>query len=164
MTRRGSIVYYLSAWILGCFFASLLLWLKDIFAPTLNATLTRSAFGLLFFYFYGLLLGALPALLAGFLLRLMMGALRCKTPWHWACVGAILAPVLIVILGIWARPVDTLQHPGLRLAGLLTFGPKLILDAGWWLAIPSGAATAYLLCRIQRAFALQQPPSTPANA
>jgi len=164
MTRRGTIVYYLSAWILGCFFASLLLWIKDIFAPTLNVSLSRSAFGLLFFYFYGLLLGALPALLGGFLLRLIMGALKCKTPWHWAIAGAILASLLIVVLGIWGRPVEMLQHPNLRLAGLFTFGPKLVLDAGWWLAIPSGAATAYLLGRIQRAFAQQSAPPTPISA
>jgi hypothetical protein len=164
MTRRGTIVYYLSAWILGCFFASLLLWIKDMFAPTLNVSLSRSAFGLLFFYFYGLLLGALPALLAGLVLRLIMGALKCKTPWHWAIVGAILVPVLIFILGIWGRRAEMLQHPNLGLAGLLTFGPKLILDAGWWLAIPSGAATAYLLGRIHRAFLPQQAPPTPISA
>lgn len=158
MTRRGSIVYYLSAWILGCFFASLLLWIKDILAPTLHAPLSRSAVGLLFFYFYGLIVGALPALLAGFLLRIIMGALQCKTPWHWAAVGAILAPVLVFILGIWGGPAEALQHPGLRLAALLTLGPRLVLDEGWWLVIPSGAATAYLLCRIQRAFAPQQAP------
>jgi len=156
MTRRGSIAYYLSAWILGCFFASVLVWIRDIFAPTLNVPLSRSAFGLLFFYFYGLLLGALAALLGGFLLRLIMAALRCKTPTHWALAGAILAPVLIIILGILGRRIETIRHPDLRLVGLLTLGPKIVLDAGWWLAIPSGAAAAYFLCRIQRAFAPQQ--------
>ena len=155
MTRRGSLIYYLSAWILGCFFMSLLVWVKDLFAVTLETPISRSAFGLLFFYFYGLVFGAVAALVGAFLLRVVMAALKCKTPIHWAVVGAILAPALIATLGIWGRRGGMAQRPGMRLVGLLTFGPKTVLEAGWWLAIPAGAATAYLLCRIQRAFAAQ---------
>lgn len=155
MTRRGSLIYYLSAWILGCFFMSLLVWVKDLFAVTLETPMSRSAFGLLLFYFYGLVFGAVAALVGAFLLRVVMAALKCKTPIHWAVVGAILAPALIATLGIWGRRGEMAQRPGMRLVGLLTFGPKTVLEAGWWLAIPAGAATAYLLCRIQRAFAAQ---------
>jgi hypothetical protein len=155
MTRRGSLVYYLSAWILGCFFMSLLIWIKDMFAVTLDLPLTRSAFGLLFFNFYGLVFGALGAFIAAFLLRRLMSALKCKTPFHWAVAGAILAPIVIAILGAWGRHLETQQRAGTRLLGLLTFGPKTLLEAGWWLAIPAGAATAFFLCRIQRAFAPQ---------
>ena len=155
MTRRGSLIYYLSAWILGCFFMSLLVWVKDMFAATLDAPMTRSAFGLLFFYFYGLIFGALAALIGAFLLRAVMAALKCKTPIHWSVAGAVMAPLVIAILGIWGRRAGMVQRPGMRLVGLLTFGPKTVLEAGWWLAIPAGAPTAYLLCRIQRAFAPQ---------
>jgi hypothetical protein len=35
-----------------------------------------------------------------------------------------------------------------------------VVQAGWWLAIPAGAATGFLLCRVQRAFAPQ--PAAPA--
>jgi len=164
MTRRGSIVYYLSAWILGCFFMSLLVWIREMFAATLDIPLSRSAFGLLFVYFYGLLAGALAALLGAFVLRIIMAALKCKTPAHWAVVGAVLAPVLIVILGILGRRIETAQHPDLRLMGFLTLGPKTVLDAGWWVAIPAGAVTAYFLCRIQRAFAPQQAPGVRTTA
>jgi hypothetical protein len=153
MTRRGSLVYYLSAWILGCFFMSLLIWIKDMFGVTLDPPFARSAFGLLFFSFYGLVFGALAALISAFLLRRLMAALRCKNPVHWAVVGAILAPAIIAILGTWGRHLENQQRVGARLLGLLTFGPKTVLEAGWWLAIPAGAATAFLLCRIQRAFA-----------
>jgi hypothetical protein len=160
MTRQGSLVYYLSAWILGCFIMSLLIWIKDMFAVTVDIPLSRSAFGLLFFYFYGLAFGALAALLGAFLLRaIMVGALKCKTPIHWAVAGAILAPVLIAILGICGRQAEVIHSRGMRLWGFLTFGPKTVLEAGWWLAIPAGAATAYLLCRIQRAFTPQQAPA-----
>ncbi len=99
MTRRGSLIYYLSAWILACFFMSLLVWVKDLFAVTLETPMSRSAFGLLFFYFYGLVFGAVAALVGAFLLRVVMAALKCKTPIHWAVVGAILAPALIATLG-----------------------------------------------------------------
>lgn len=156
MTRRGSLVYYLSAWILGCFFTSAAVWIKEMFSVTMNMPMSRSAFGLLFFYFYGLICGALPALIAGYLLRVLMKALRCKTPMHWAVAGGALASGLIVLLGILGRRVD-LATGNARLLGLLTIGPKLVLEAGWWLGVPSGAAAAYLLCRIQLAFAAAQP-------
>jgi hypothetical protein len=156
MTRRGSLVYYLSAWTLGCFFMSLLIWTRDLFQVTLDVPLGRSAPGFLFFYFYGLVFGALAALVGAFLLRAAMRALACKTPIHWAVAGAILAPLLIAILGIGGRRVGMGQDPGMRLLGLLTLGPKTVLEAGWWLAIPSGAATAYLLGQIQRAFGPQK--------
>lgn len=152
MTRHGSLVYYLSAWILGCFFMSVLVWIKNMFVPTLETPVSRSAFGLLFFYFYGLIFGALAALIGAFMLRTSMKGLRCKTPMHWAVAGAVLAPVLIAVLGTWGRRAEMARW-GERLLELLTFGPKVVLEAGWWLAIPAGAATGYLLCRIERAFA-----------
>jgi hypothetical protein len=102
MTRSGSLAYYLTAWICGCFFMSLAVWARDLFgAAADNAFSSHSAFGLIFFYFYGLVFGAIAALVGAFLLRRIMTALKCITPSHWAVVGAILAPVVIAILGIW---------------------------------------------------------------
>jgi len=40
----------------------------------------------------------------------------------------------------------------------------MALQAGWWLAIPAGAATGYLLCRVQRAFAPQQSTAPASNS
>jgi len=162
MTRRGSLAYYLTAWICGCFFMSAAVWAKDMLGGTRDAFSTRSAFGLLFFYFYGLVFGALAAFLGAFLLRRVMGALRCKTPSHWAAAGAILAPGIIAILGLWGRHNDTTQRAGTRVLGLLTYGPKTVVEAGWWLAIPAGAATAYLLGRVQRAFVPRAEPQASA--
>jgi hypothetical protein len=156
MTRRGSLVYYLSAWTVGCFFMSLLVWVKNIFTSTVDMPLGRSAFGLLFFYFYGLVSGALAALIGAFLLRAIMAALKRKKPFDWAVVGAALSPVLVAAFGILGRRLETFPPIAAGLFGLLTLGPKTVLDVGWWLAIPAGAATAYLLCRIQRAFTPQR--------
>jgi hypothetical protein len=62
MTRSGSLAYYLTAWICGCFFMSLAVWTRDLFGANAdNAFSTHSVFGLIFFYFYGLVFGAIAA-------------------------------------------------------------------------------------------------------
>jgi len=157
MTRRGSLAYYLSAWICGCFFMSLAVWIRDLFgASSHDAFSSRSVFGLIFFYFYGLVFGAIAALLGAFLLRRVMAALKCLTASHWAAIGAIVAPVLIAILGILGKRIGTEGQGEFRVLRLITYGPMTVFEAGWWLPTPAGAATAYLLCRVQRAFAPQK--------
>jgi len=163
MTRRGSLIYYLTAWILGCFFMSLAVWTKDLWGAARLSSGLREAFGVLFFYFYGLVFGALSALIGGFLLRRVAALLKCRTPAHWAIFGAILAPILIGALGTCGHRMDLAKHPGFRLLILLTFGPKTVLEAGWWLAIPAGAATGYFLGRVQRAFDPAQHAAAGAN-
>jgi hypothetical protein len=159
MTRSGSLAYYLTAWICGCFFMSLAVWTKDLFGTSANNTLsTHSVFGLIFIYFYSLMFGAVAALAGAFLLRRAMMALKCKTPSHWALVGAILAPGVAAILGLWGRHAGIDEQGAMRVIRIITYGPKLVIDTGWWLAIPVGAVTAYLLCRVQRAFAPQPSP------
>lgn len=163
MTRRGSLIYYLTAWILGCFFMSLSVWTKDMWGAARLSSGMREAFGVLFFNFYGLVFGALSALIGGFLLRRVAALLKCRTPFHWAIFGAALAPALIGVLGTWGRHMDLAGHPGFRLLSLLTFGPKTVLEAGWWLAIPAGAATGYFLGKVQRAFDPAQHSGAGAN-
>src|ERR1700746_2071240 len=58
MTRRGSLIYYLTAWICGCFFMSLAIWIRDLWGATVTSSRSREAFGVLFFYFYGLVFAA----------------------------------------------------------------------------------------------------------
>ena len=159
MTRRGSLIYYLTAWICGCFFMSLAIWTRDLWnAETGPSSRSHEAFGVLFFYFYGLVFGGLAVLIGAFLLRRIMALLKCKTPSHWALVGAILAPGVVAILGLWGRHAGMDEQGATRAIRIITYGPKLVVDTGWWLAIPAGAVTAYLLCRVQRAFAPQQSP------
>ncbi len=159
MTRSGSLAYYLTAWICGCFFMSFCVWTKDLFGTSANNTFpTHSAFGLIVFYFYGLVFGAFAALAGAFVLRRVMTALKCMTPSHWAVAGAILAPMVVAILGLWGRHVGIDEQSGMRALRVITHGPKMVVETGWWLAIPAGAATAYLLCRVQRAFAPQRLP------
>ena len=159
MTRSGSLAYYLIAWICGCFFMSLCVWTRDLFATSAGDAFSgHSVFGLIFFYFYGLVFGAAASVAGGFFLRRVMAGLKCKTPSHWAVVGAILAPVVVASLGLWGRHIGIEEQNGMRVLRFITLGPEIAVKAGWWLAIPAGAATAYLLCRVQRAFAPQQSP------
>jgi hypothetical protein len=160
MTRRGSLVYYLSAWILGCFFMSLAVWIKDLWGATRMSSGLREAFGILFFYFYGLVLGALPALILAFMLRKIAAILKCKTAWHWAIFGAILTPLLIAALGNLGPRLGSVAVNGWRALDWFTSGPHIVIVDGWWLAIPAGAITAFLLCRIERAFMPQPQVST----
>jgi hypothetical protein len=162
MTRRGSLVYYLSAWILGCFFMSAAVWLSSGWGGFRTDSALHQVSGLLFFYFYGLVLGALPALLLAFLLRKLAAILKCKTAWHWAIFGAILTSLLVVALGNLGTRINSATGNAWRALDWLTSGPHIVLVSGWWLAIPAGAATGYFLCRIQRAFAPQ--PQTATNA
>lgn len=162
MTRHGSLVYYLSAWILGCFFMSLAVWIKDLWGATRMVSGLREAFGILFFYFYGLVLGALPALIFAFVLRKVASILKCKTPWHWALFGAFLAPLVVTVLGNLGPRFGTVAGNGWRVVDWFASGPHIVIVVGRWLAIPVGAITAFLLCRIERAFAPQ--PQASANA
>jgi hypothetical protein len=161
MTRRGSLIYYLAAWALGCFFMVLAVWCQNmIFTPSQD--LMRAATeGFLTLIVYGYLFGAPTALLFGLLLRRIMLTLKCKTPMHWAIAGAILAPLLIVVLVIGSRRA-ALVLPAEYASLLFQFvGSEGVLRAGWWLTIPAGFATGYYLGRIQRAFA-PQPETTPS--
>jgi hypothetical protein len=119
--------------------------------------------GFLTLIVYGYLFGAPTALLFGLLLRRLMLALKCKTPMHWAVAGAILAPLLVVALGIGSRRAALVLPADYASLLFPLVGSEAVLRAGWWLAIPAGAATAYYLGRIQRAFApVPEPTPTPS--
>ncbi|MFZ0582826.1 MAG: hypothetical protein WAN72_20170 [Candidatus Acidiferrales bacterium] len=157
MTRRGSLIYYLAAWALGCFFMVVVVWCWDLLLVSHKDLVREATEGFLTLIVYGYLFGAPTALLFGFLLRRIMAALKCKTPLHWAAAGAILAPLVIVALGFASRSAAKVLPQEYASLLFLLVGSENILRAGWWLAIPAGGATAYYLARIQRAFAM--PPN-----
>jgi hypothetical protein len=161
MTRSGSLIYYLAAWALGCFFMVLAVWCRGIFGVSSGNMLRGGAEGFLSLTIYGYLFGAPIALFYGFLLRRIMIALRCKTPMHWSVAGAILAPLVVVVLGFASRSAANVLPRDYSALLFPLAGAEAVLRAGWWLTIPAGAATAYYLGRIQRAFA---PPAEAAAA
>jgi hypothetical protein len=163
MTRRGSLIYYLAAWALGCFFMVLMVWCRSMFGISSGNVLRDGAEGFLSLIIYGYLFGAPTALLFGFLLRRIMHALKCKTPAHWAGAGALLAPLLVVAVGFTSRFGAHFLPPDDAAILFPLAGAELALRAGWWLAIPAGVATAYYLGRIERAFAPAPETTAPAN-
>ena len=66
MTRRGSLIYYLTAWICGCFFMSLAIWTEGFVGRDGHLLRDRRSVWHLFFYFYGLVFGALAVLIGAF--------------------------------------------------------------------------------------------------
>ncbi|HVB35983.1 MAG TPA: hypothetical protein VND42_01990 [Candidatus Acidoferrales bacterium] len=133
---------------------SLAIWLKDLAGPAVGFISFRSAFGLFIFYFYGLLLGIAAALVGGLLLRRMAVLAKFHAAWQWVLTGAIVAPVLMLILGSFAKSAAIQQTPLPGWLNLISFGPSVVLEAGLWLAAPAGAATAWVLYRVHRAFAM----------
>lgn len=154
MTRHGSVAYYLAAWVCGCIFMSSAVWLRDVMGPAIGFVSFDRAFGLLIFCFYGLILGVVAALLGGFVLRRLAFLLKWRNAWEWVVGGAILAPILFLILGSFAKTAAAGERPLPTWLKFISYGPALVLDAGLWLAVPAGAATAWVLYRVHRAFAM----------
>jgi hypothetical protein len=160
MTRRGSLAYYLAAWVIGCFSITVALWIRELIVHGFDSP-GGYAFVLLGLSFYSLIFGAFLALLGGFLLRNLMNAVKGATAMHWVAAGAMLAPVMVVGTNWVANSlvpfVLTDLPPLVKIyqAGefFLFLGAQTIVEKGWWLSIPAGAATAYPLYRIERAFA-----------
>jgi len=155
MTRSGSLIYYLAAWALGCFFMVLAVWCQNMIFTTSQDLMREATEGFLTLIIYGYLFGAPTALLFGLLLRRTMLALKCKTPMHWAVAGAVLAPLVVVALGIGSRRAAQVLPQNYASLLFPLVGAETVLRAGWWLTIPAGFATGYYLGRIQRAFAPQ---------
>lgn len=163
MTRRGTLIYYLTAWAIGCFSVTLSIWIKDLI--TSGFPVQDRAFALLAVAFYAMVFGAALSLLGGFLLRKLMGALKCRTPLHWAVVGAVVAPALVAAFAFAGRKSAALVPSDASLLGAILevvgfvffFGANAVTTQGWWLAVPAGAVTAYFLGRVERAFAPPRP-------
>jgi hypothetical protein len=154
MTRRGSLIYYLAAWALGCFFMVGMVWCQNLFLASSQDLFREATEGFLTLIVYGYLFGAPTALLFGLLLRRIMLALKCKTPLHWALVGGILAPLVVIALGLTSRSAARVLPSDSATVLFPLVGAENVLHTGWWLTIPAGAATAYYLGRIQRAFSM----------
>lgn len=153
MTRRGSLAYYLAAWVCGCFFMGATIWLANELRPAQSAGVSF----FLYIYFLSLMFGALTALLFAFFLRRAANGMHWNSTWQWLVGGAILAPVLTALLG-WTASLHLLQGSIWRMwiCGPL-IGPYVAgLDPRLspLFAAPAGAATAWVLSRVHRAFSL----------
>lgn len=154
MTRQGSLAYYLAAWVCGCFFMSFTIW----FGNELRPTVPRSVPLLFYIYFISLIFGAVTCLLFGFVIHHAASLMTWTQVWHWLAGGAVIAPVLTGLVGAISAS-QLLKGSGWRAWIFVPLmGPYLIAGGGrsWMVLLtsPAGAATAWVLFRVQRAFAL----------
>jgi len=152
MTRRASIAYYFAAITLGSFFLAVTYYVHFLMTGAPRENIGRD---FLATYFFTLMLTLVPMLLCAFLLRRAAVAFRWSAPWPWMLVGAALFLAIVQALG-WlgnAFESDKMVVEWWRM--VLTFvlvGPMLAVKQPFWLPLPAGALTAFLLYRVHRAF------------
>jgi hypothetical protein len=155
MTRRGTLAYCLAAWVVGSFVVALLFLLS-------GGSVIPSA--LLMTYFFVLIAGAAGLTLFALLLRVAMRLLQTHAIWIWMAAGAALFSTLI-ILGSAIYQDWPPSHTGLpqTIADMIFAGAAAVRRAGFWQAPIDGAATAAILCLVDRAFANNnaRPETTP---
>lgn len=161
MTRRGTLAYYLAAWVIGCFVAAFLQWLGEALAGEVG-----TASILLTTYFFSLIFGATAILLFAFLLRRSMRLAGTHALWAWILGGAILA-----FLEIWALvhaqgallSIRSGEFAEIFFAAVLKAADSLA-GRNLWQAPAGGAITAAALCLVDRAFAYTSEAGEPKRS
>jgi hypothetical protein len=69
----------------GCFWMSLFVWVKKVWSAEMPYAGLRDTLGLLLFYFYGLVFGAIPALTGAFSLEAHPGWSEMQDSWPLGC-------------------------------------------------------------------------------
>jgi hypothetical protein len=154
MTRRGTLAYYLAAWVIGCFVISLMAW---AFAPPQEGVPLAAPARLLILYFLSLAYGAVDMLLFAFLLRGAMRLWGTHSLGIWMLAGAALGAAVVRLL-LWSGDALVGASPpsgrGPLSYLLLAFwtAPNALRLAGIWQAPVGGALTGVVLCLVDRAF------------
>jgi hypothetical protein len=161
MNNRGTLAYYLAAWVCGCFFMALAFWLELQFSRSTSLQGTFQSVSFLGFCFFGLIFGAVPALLFGWILRRSLRSLHRAKIWLWIVVGAGLALGLVLCLGSLGHLLQdprALPYSALPIWPFLVVGPLAMLDGSIWIMLPAGAVTAAVLFAVHSAFAENAEP------
>jgi len=158
MTRRGSLVYYLTVWIVGDFFMTLAVFADASMRFPAGAgqfLFIGATFNFFFVYFFGLIYGASTALLYGFILRRLMSWSRAARIWQWILVGS----ALVIPFFFAFRQTERFQDRVSGLPGLvriLAGGELADLTLRKYILLPAilaGALTSATLFYVDRAFA-----------
>jgi hypothetical protein len=155
MTRRGSLVYYLSSWICGGLFLTVAMFLQEMASPTgMGMGPPAAGAAIITNYFLVLVFCAFLSFVFAFILRRIMALFHAENLWQWVLTGTGLA--LPMAWGVrWASHViDTigLQGAGHEIAIFLFLGVRGIAENHVWLGLPVAAATSVVLFLIHRAF------------
>jgi hypothetical protein len=156
MTRRGSLVYYLTSWICGGLFLTVAMYLQERASPEgMGIGPSSAGAAILTTYFLVLIFCAFLSVVFAFLLRLSMDWLHAESLWQWALAGVILS--LPMTWGVrWASHATDaagLQGAGRQIAVLLFLGVRGIAERHGLLGLPVAALTAAVLFLVHRAFA-----------
>jgi hypothetical protein len=155
MTRRGSLVYYLTSWICGGLFLTVAMYLQERASPQGMGTGPSGAGAeIITTYFLVLVFCAFLSVVFAFLLRLFLGWLRAERLWQWALAGVVLAVPMTWAVRWASRATDAagLQGAGRQVAVLLFLGVRGIAENHPLLGLPVAALTAAVLFLIHRAF------------
>jgi len=165
VTKRGSIVYYLAAWVWGCISMAVLIWCAVPDRERLSWLMGQDSAvaGLLAVCVTALLLGAPAATLFALLLRRAVLWMRWGGALRWVLAGSVLAPLVIAAMGAASHYYFQIGSDTYRILVLtvtvLLAGPGGIYPSGILAAIPVGALTAYVLFLVHRAFNSPQLPA-----
>jgi hypothetical protein len=156
MTRRGSLVYYLTSWICGGFFLTVAMFLQEKASPT-GMGIGPSAAGaaIITTYFLVLVFCAFLSLVFAFILRRLMVLSHAESMWQWILAGTILALPMAWAVRWASRVTDTigLQGAGHQIAIFLFLGVRgIVAEHHVLLGLPVAALTSAVLFLIHRAF------------
>jgi len=157
MTRRGSLAYYLAAWVYGSFFFAAA---RFVAAPkSLDYLLTPDTRGFLAAVFFVLAYGWLFTLGLALLLRWLAKVLQWGSALPWSVCGGALALLFALIFTFFPENL-TARSGWLRfLSELFSLNSANGVPRNFQTALTvlstalAGTATAYVLFRIDRAFA-----------
>ncbi len=160
MTRRGSLAYYLAAWVCGGLFFAVT---SIIVAPSnSDYGLTPDARGFLFASFFVLAYGWVFTITFAFVLRSIAKSFRWQHPLPWMIFGGALAFAFALVCSVlptswlvnssWLRSFIGLFE--LKTATSVALSPRSAL-AGL-ATILAGMVTAFVLFRVDRAFSRRE--------
>jgi hypothetical protein len=155
LTRRGSLAYYLAAWVCGTFF---FVAAHSLAKPSSGPPISSLTRGFFLQYFFDLATGWLAVLLLAFVLRLVARTLRWSRALPWILSGGVLTMLIGLFLAFlparWMTPAEWVRflkevfelsgENGLRLRGDRSLAVAAMVIAGM--------APGYILFRIEQAF------------
>lgn len=155
MTRRGSLVYYLTSWICGGLFLTIAMYIREQVSPEgMGMGPSGAGVAIITTYFLVLVFCAFLSVVFAFLLRLFMRWLRAEKLWEWMLAGVILSVPMTWGVRWASRATDAagLQGAAREVAVLLFLGVRGIAEQHPFLGLPAAGLNAVVLFLIHRAF------------
>ncbi len=151
MTRTGSLAYYFAAIACGCFFLAVSYFAYFL---TTGAKVEHPARDFIFIYFVAILVGWIPLVLIGLLLRRLANRWKLAWLWQWVIAGCVIAAAVFLLMAAIGSGIEQWRGPAyLRTALLFVFvGPFFMAKQPLWLPLPAIAATTWVLFLVHRAF------------